>query len=389
MQQTKTKRTRRRGNGEGSIHQRPDGRWVAMLSVGRNGEGKRKRRAIYGWVKQEVQDELAKLQNAKIDGVLCSPSKLTVAKLLHRWLETRSDITEGTAASYKNAIEKHISPRVGGIGLQKLTPLHVQSMHSDLRPFWQRSGCCPADAYRFELCLKASRPLGDAATQRVRCGGTAQGREARYSFAVGGTSWKLLATAEGDRLEALYVLAVGTGMRLGELFGLQWANVDLKAGTVTIRHTLQELDGKLTLKEPKTDKSRRCLRLAESAVTALAEHRKRALAGGLAASPWVFGNRNGGPLRRGHFHQRDFKPLLKRAELPDIHFHGLRHTSATLLLSAGVHPKIVQERLGHSQISMTLDTYSHVLQGMDREAADKLDAVLNAARKLPAAAATA
>ena len=120
------------------------------------------------------------------------------------------------------------------------------------------------------------------------------------------------------------------------------------------------------------------IELSARAVAALHDHRKRALAEGNAASPWVFCNTLGGPLRRSHFHRQDFKPLLKRAGLPDIRFHDLRHTMATLLLSQGEHPKVVQERLGHSQIGITMDTYSHVLPGMQRAAADRLDAALDA-----------
>jgi integrase len=113
--------------------------------------------------------------------------------------------------------------------------------------------------------------------------------------------------------------------------------------------------------------------LPKTAVDALWKDKARMLAEGFAAVPWIFCNLHGGPLRRSHFHREDFKPLLKRAELPDIRFHDLRHTSATLLLSAGVHPKVVQERLGHSQISVTLDTYSHVLPTKQLEAAGRLD----------------
>jgi integrase len=187
---------------------------------------------------------------------------------------------------------------------------------------------------------------------------------------------KLLAAAKGNRLEALYPTAVGTGLRLGELFGLQWSDVDLGSGTISVRHTLTELNGILTLSEPKSAKGKRMVELPQRVVKALHEHRKRALAEGFASVPWVFCNQHGGPLRRSHFHAQQFKPLLKRADLPDIRFHDLRHTSATLLLVQGVHPKVVQERLGHAQISLTLDTYSHVLPSMQRDAAGRLDSML-------------
>jgi len=150
---------------------------------------------------------------------------------------------------------------------------------------------------------------------------------------------------------------------------------------LTVRHALQELNGKLTLTEPKTKKSRRRVDLPQIAVNALDDHRKAMLAEGYAGAEYVFLNLSGGPLRRSHFHSQSFKPLLRKAGLPAIRFHDLRHTAATLLLSEGVHPKIVQERLGHSQISVTLDTYSHVLPTMQRDAASKLDAVFDRTKK--------
>jgi integrase len=136
---------------------------------------------------------------------------------------------------------------------------------------------------------------------------------------------------------------------------------------------LMELNGKLTLAEPKTPRSRRKIDLPRMAVDALWKHKRAMLKEGFGGVAWVFCNSVGGPLRRSHFHFDEFKPLLKKAKLPNIRFHDLRHTSATLLLSQGVHPKVVQERLGHSQISVTLDTYSHVLPTMQREAAGKFD----------------
>jgi integrase len=142
-----------------------------------------------------------------------------------------------------------------------------------------------------------------------------------------------------------------------------------------------EVNGKLSLEETKTAKSRRRVDLPRTVVDALWEHRKRMVAEGHAGVKWVFCNTTGGPLRRSHFHAQHFKPLLKLAKLPHIRFHDLRHTSATLLLAAGVHPKVVQERLGHSQIGITLDIYSHVLPSMQEEAAARLDEVLQSQKK--------
>lgn len=137
-----------------------------------------------------------------------------------------------------------------------------------------------------------------------------------------------------------------------------------------------ELNGKLSLEEPKTAKSRRRIDLPQSAVEVLRLHRARMLKEGQGGVEWVFCNQSGGPLRRCHFHKYVFTPLLKRAKVPKIRFHDLRHTSASLLLAAGVHPKVVQERLGHAQVGITLDIYSHVVPTMGVEAAGKLDAVL-------------
>ena len=194
----------------------------------------------------------------------------------------------------------------------------------------------------------------------------------------------LFAAAADDRLRAIYFVAVDTGLRSGELFALQWSDVDLESRKLTVRRTLVELPRELILGKPKTKTGQRSVDLSVS-VEALHEHRKRMMAEGHAAVPWVFCNTVGEPLRRSGFRRQSFKPLLKRAGLPDIRFHDLRHTSASLLLAAGVHPKVVQERLGHSQIAVTMDTYSHLLPTMGREAALKMGAMLTPKRAKAAA----
>jgi len=172
-------------------------------------------------------------------------------------------------------------------------------------------------------------------------------------------------------------------MRQGELLGLGWEDVDLEAGVVQVRRTLTLAKGGPRITEPKTPKSRRSVRLTASAVEALERHRERQHSGGAAAgekwNAWdlVFCTRRGTPIRRDNLHVRHWKPLLRRAWLPDIRFHELRHTCATLLLTKGVHPKIVSEMLGHSSVSITLDTYSHVIPGLGDAAVRAMEDVLS------------
>ena len=182
-------------------------------------------------------------------------------------------------------------------------------------------------------------------------------------------------TARGDARNR-FLLACGA--LCSAYLGRRWRDVDLEAAELQVRRTLAEdaHSGKLTLEKPKTARSQRKVDLSGFAVTALRAHRSR-----LGAVPHperlVFTNTQGNPIRRSNLHRRSFKPLLRRAGLPNISFHALRHTAATLMLSAGVHPKIVQERLGHSTITLTLDTYSHAVPTLGREAADRLDAVFS------------
>ena len=171
-------------------------------------------------------------------------------------------------------------------------------------------------------------------------------------------------------------------MRQDELLGLGWEDVDLEAGAVRVRRTLTLARGGPRLTEPKTRKTRRCIRVTESAVEALERHRERQEAErGAPNASWasqelVFRTRRGTPIRRDTLHAKYWKPLLGRAGLPDVRFHDLRHTCATLLLTKGVHPKIVSELLGHSSVAITLDTYSHVIPGLGDAAAAAMEDAL-------------
>jgi integrase len=189
------------------------------------------------------------------------------------------------------------------------------------------------------------------------------------ALSVGDTR-RLLEAAGGDRLEALYVLAVHTGMRQGEMLALRWQDVDMENAIVSVSRTLTRSGGRVVFGEPKTKKSRRSIRLTSQAVEALRSHPERQLrdmeiiGDCYQDQGLVFATDTGGPINPSNLRQRNFAPLLKRAGLPHMRFHDLRHTCATLLLSRGVHPKFVQELLGHATIAITLDTYSHVMPSM-------------------------
>ncbi len=199
---------------------------------------------------------------------------------------------------------------------------------------------------------------------------------------------RFLAAAVGHRLEALFVLALASGMRKGELMALKWQDINFLAGTLQVRRILTHMPARLNGKggyieaEPKTESSRRNIAIAPFALEKLKEHRVRQLEARLKAGPFwkdndlVFCSSVGGHLHTSRDVFVQFKRLLKEADLPDIRFHDLRHSAATMLLGLDIHPKVVQEMLGHSQIGMTMDIYSHVLPTMQEEAVSKLNAVL-------------
>jgi integrase len=181
-----------------------------------------------------------------------------------------------------------------------------------------------------------------------------------------------LESTKDHRLFPVFVLAITSGMRMGEILGLHWPDIRLDEGNLSVNHTIQLYRGKPVLGEPKTSSSRRTIALSELAVSALEQIEGRE---GL-----VFQTRNGTPINPRNLY-RDFQKELKKAGLPRIRFHDLRHTFATLMLTVdgGVHPKIVQEMLGHSSISLTLDTYSHILPDIQRDATEKIDDIFSVA----------
>jgi integrase len=374
---------KRRGNGEGTITRRKDGRWEARYTV-QSGTGP-KRGVLYGKTRAEVANKLTKAMADRNGGLAFDAGSLSVGEFLDRWLadSVRDTVRQGTYERHEELIRLHIRPALGRLKLKALTPAHVQGFYRDRLD----SGLSPATVQKIHVVLH--KALSQAArwnlvprnaTEAVKAPRPAPKEMHPLSP---DEARRLLEAARGDRIEALYVLAVHTGMRQGELLGLKWQDVDLEGGVIRIRRTLTRNRGRLILGEPKTKKSRRTVRLAETAVRVLREHLERQIGeierlGDLYRDQGlVFTTRVGTPINPTHIRRRSFAPLLKRAGLPSIRFHDLRHTCATLLLSRNVHPKYVQELLGHATIAITLDTYSHVLPGMGDQTAAAMESALS------------
>lgn len=298
---------RRRGRGEGSIFQRRDGSWCGTLGVGSDANGKRHRRYVYGLTKAVVLERLIQLRAAGLTGDLGEPSRLTVGAYLARWLEdsARPGVRPSTYRLYADVIRLHIAPRIGGVVLAKLGPVHVQHVLGEL----ETSGASARTrqkVYRvLHRALRIAVQWGLAsrnACQAVTC---PRAPRPQVQALTAAEAARLIASAEGDRLGALYTLAVSTGSRQGELFGLRWKDVDLRAKAVFISHQLCELSGKLWLAPPKTKTAQRRVDLPEIAVRALQEHRLRMLTEGyVRADGFVFCDERGGPLRKSNVVRR-------------------------------------------------------------------------------------
>ncbi len=375
----------KRGQNEGSIYKAKDGRWVACLNLGYQG-GKRKRKYIYGKTRRESSEKLTEaLRNCQL-GLPVSNDKITFGQFLDKWLEdsVKPGVRPRTFIRYSGDVRNHLKPALGKIKLAKLSAPDIQAvlnqkLKSGLSPRTVRHlyATCRRSlkvAYKWELVPRNVATLADPPRVHRYEVKPLSPEQART----------FLEAAKGDRLEGLYSVAVPLGLRLGEALGLRWQDVDLEAGTLRIAYQLQRLNGKWELVEPKTSRSRRTIAVPKATAHALRDHRKRQLEEKMKAGPdwqehgFVFTSRIGTPLDRPNIVRRSFKLILKKAGLPDIRFHDLRHTAASLLLVQGVAPRVVMETLGHSQISLTMDTYSHVMPVLQREAADKMDAILSA-----------
>ena len=391
------RKTARRGYGEGSIFHRGHRKWTATITVGYNATGKRSRKTVYGKTKKEVTDKLTRLQNRVLDGTLTDSKRLTVGELLDTWLQdsARLSVSATTFNRYEGLVKKHIKPLIGGVKLAVVKPLHVQTLLSKLEE-WQAGA--ETRRYAFQVLRRAFNvAIRWELLIRNPCSMVDSPKVIRRAIAPLSIVQvqKLLALTIGDidpltkdeeksrpiRNHSVFVLAITTGLRQGELFALQWEDVDFENGHLSIRHTLEEVKGVLRLKAPKSKSGRRQVKLPAIAIESLEKQKASLVAEGLAAFTLVFPDIAGGFLRKSNFERRVWKPCRNAAAIPQtVVFHDLRHTSASILLSAGTHPKVVQERLGHSKIGVTMDTCSHLMAGMQDMAANDMDAALKVAK---------
>lgn len=373
-------------------HIRPRGKdtWAIVVDVGRGPDGKRRQR----WVtvrgtKKKAEARLTELLRNLDTNEYIEPAKLTVAEYLQRWLEehVKPNASLGTYERYASVVDLHLAPEIGGTALAKLQPLHIQALYRKLAEGHDLGAptvllchrvlhAALKQAVRWQLLLR--NPADAVTPPRAK-------RDEAVAPDEDATA-RLLEAARSHWLHPIVVLAATTGMRRGEICGLHWSDVDLKAKTVTVRQALEPAKGGPRLQDPKTAKGRRVIALPALAVDALKAHELKQKRTRMALGPaykdqgFVVCNADGTPFQPGAVSQA-FGALARRLGLDDVHLHSLRHGHASHLLRSGVPAKVISERLGHSSIRITLDVYSHLMPGMDEDAAQRIDAALRTAMR--------
>ena len=360
----------KRANGEGSVRLRPDGRWEARYSVQVGGSWKR--RSVFARTKREASTKLREKLTARDNGLQTAPARETVDRYLLTWVSgVRASVRPRTADSYAQIVRDHLAPAFARVPLARLTPQLIQKAYHDLAD----RGLSPKTIANAHGVLH--KALGQAFRWRLLSANVADlvdpPRVPRQQMTALSSEQArhVLAVAADDPFEALWRLAISCGLRQGELLAMRCSEVDLDRGTLSVVATLEQWrDGVAVIAEPKTSRSRRQIELGDGAVDALRCHRHRNPGIG-----FVFTRPDGRPLSRSLVGGA-WRRLRVRAGVPAVRFHDLRHTAATLMLSRGVHPKIVSEMLGHSTVAITLDLYSHVTPTMQREAAKVMNELL-------------
>jgi integrase len=356
--------------------------------------------------REELREKFEAETTKRKQGLDREAGRMTLADFLEKkflpFYRGEGGVEIQTWADYRFHTQANIVPLLGGIPLEKLTTRDLDQWSGALRGRISERTKKPLSdrsiEYAFAVLRRALQYAVDwryiamnPASARMRV--AKRRRKAKPSvlrFFTPEQAKKFLEVIHGDRYEALYLLAITTGMREGELFGLKWSDVNLDAASITVNHAIAqtkrkkgEAGDRFVLKGPKTEGSRRTIEIPAVAVTALREQERRQQElRELAGEQWqeqgyVFASRLGGPLDHSNTLHR-FQQLCEKHGLPKLRFYDLRHTHASLLIAEGVHAKKIAERLGHSSIKLTMDTYGHLFEGSDRESAASMDRLFGA-----------
>ena len=356
--------------------------------------GKRLRhRETFKGGKKDAERRLREVLASVEAGLYVPPSKLTTGQYLQRWVTTYAALNTSprTVSSYQDELRRHVIPALGTIPLTSLRPHHIEAYYVEALAHGRSDGTGGLSARTVQYhaailssALERAVKQNELARNPAKLVDRPRGRRPEVRTIAAEDVPRFLEAASHSEYFTLLAVALATGARLGELLALQWRNLDLDNGTMTIVATLYRTGSTWHLKEPKSVRSRRQVALPRSLVGHLREHKanlqaeRAALGGVLTDGDFAFGQVNGNP-RDERSVQRGLERVLRRADLPHVSFHALRHTHASLLLRAGVNPKVVSERLGHGSVSLTLDTYSHVMPGLQESAAVRFDALLEGA----------
>src|SRR5215216_2446388 len=375
-----------RGDG---ISMRKDGLYVGRVVVHTPSGPKRK--AVYGRKYGEVEKKLNALRADADRGIVFDADSLKAAEWLDSWLSDclkplvdAGKMAHSTFVRYEGIVDKHLKPALGHRKLKNLTRAEVRRLYAE-----KGKTLSPRSVDYIHVTLQGALsqavrddliPRNVATGERPRSNHQGSPEEAKALSPAQVRA--LLMAARGKRYEALYTVAVHTGLRQSELLGLKWADVDLdtRSPKLSVRRSLKVTEDGLGFGPPKNKASRRSVPLNETAVAALRAHKARQNAEILATPTWqdtglVFPNRVGKPINPSNLYNREYKPLLKEAGLEGegFTFHSLRHTFASALCNKREYPKVIQSLLGHSSITQTMDTYSHLMGGMGGDAVDSLD----------------
>ena len=389
----KSKKTRR-SNGEGSVTQRKDGTYMGRVSVGWDKNGNPKRHAVYGKTVAEVREKMVKIQHEMNTGIYIEPNRMNISEWMDIWLEEykKSSVRPSTFVSYEMNTRRHIKPHIGKLLLKDLRPDHIQKMYNTLLKSGHEDGISGLSPKTIRNIHNA---LHEALQQAMRNGIVMRNvseavtlpRRSKPQMRVLSVEEQeqFLKTLEGDRLEMAFRLDLSTGLRMGELLALSWNDVDLSEGVIRVVQSLNRIKNfddnsttktSLVFQETKTQSGQRSIPLPEPIIEDLKIHKQKQqeeleLLGLKNKYNLVLTSEAGTPIDPRSF-IRKFHNLINKAGLEHANVHSMRHTFATRLLEANEHAKVVQEMMGHSSISLTLDIYSHVLPDKKKSAAAKL-----------------